>query len=97
MHHRHRTGGEGIEGSGDDELAVVVSSEVAECGDLNIHEEFDDLGCKLALRFKATRTGLMEIEEIVKPKPLTPPGDAPPATVPDRRRTVAALYERRCP
>jgi len=31
-------GGEGVEGSGDDELAVVVCGEVANGGDLDVHE-----------------------------------------------------------
>jgi hypothetical protein len=40
VHDRHGTRCECVEGSGDNELAVVVSSEVTKSSDLNIHEEF---------------------------------------------------------
>jgi len=38
MHHRQRTGGKGVEGSGNDELAVVIGSKVAKRGNLNVHD-----------------------------------------------------------
>ena len=37
MHDGHRAGGEGVESSRDDELAVIIGGEVAKSGDLNVH------------------------------------------------------------
>ena len=38
MHHWHGAGRESVEGSGDDELAIVVGGEVTESGDLDVHD-----------------------------------------------------------
>lgn len=43
MNHWNRLGGQGIKGSGDDHLSVIVDCEIAESSNLDIHDSLENL------------------------------------------------------